>query len=120
MKDARRAAPNGPGYSLGFHPAASKELLHLEPRSQKRFRRAIDELEIDPLTARSGCDVKKVADLPGASTLHRLRVGRERACYAVVTPAREVWMLLFDDREVGYRRMVATAEKRFRGLPTKG
>lgn len=46
-------------------------------------------------------------------------MGERRACYAVVTIDKRVWILLFDDREVGYKRMQDAAEKRFKNVGKK-
>ena len=102
-----------------FHPAAEKEFVALPSNIQVRFERAIDALEVNPFTRRSGSDVTKLADLADGSTLHRLRVGKRRACYAVVTKTKVVWVLLFEDREVGYGRMIKTSEERYGGLRPK-
>lgn len=62
-------------------------------------------------------DVTKLAVLDTGETLYRLRVGERRACYAVITSDREVWMLIFEDRELGFRRLIKTATARFRSVP---
>ncbi len=100
-------------YVIRLHPAAMKELLDLPPKTKDRFEAAIDRLALDPFRPRVGCDVTKLADLDEGATLLRLRVGQHRACYAVLSREREILILLFEDREVGYRRMIATAVRRF-------
>ncbi|MHB8587078.1 MAG: type II toxin-antitoxin system RelE family toxin [Thermoplasmatota archaeon] len=114
MKTYKLGKRDEPAYRIEFHPAAEKEFFDLPPQAQTRFEKAIDGLEVDPFTPRPGVGVLKLADLSDGSTLHRLRVGERRACYGVVTAQKKVWVLLFDDREVGYRRMQRTAEERYK------
>lgn len=116
MKEHKLGKAGPPAFDVEFHPAAEKEFFALPDQAQSRFEKAIDQLEIDPLKPRPGPDVLKLADLSDGSTLHRLRVGEKRACYAVVTSDKRIWILLFDDREVGYKRMQGSAEKRFKSL----
>lgn len=117
MRLHRLGVPTGPAYEVLFHPKAEKELFGLPDDAQRRFGRAIDQLTVDPHTSRAGVNVKKIADLGGGATLHRLRVGERRSCYAVTDSMRRVWILLFEDREVGYPRMVRRAQERFKGRP---
>jgi len=119
VKEHKLGKAGPPAFDIGFHPAAEKEFFALPEQVQARFEKAIDQLEVDPFKQRSGLDVLKLADLSDGSTLHRLRVGERRACYAIVTSDKRVWILLFDDREVGYKRMQGAAERRFKSLGTK-
>lgn len=114
MRSHKLGDKTSPVYNVEFHPAAEKEFLKLPEQAQTRFDKAIDALEHDPFTKRPGVDVLKLAYLSDGSTLHRLRVGERRACYAVVTSDKVVWILLFDDRELGYTRMQRTATERFK------
>lgn len=114
MKEHKLGRSGEPSFLVVFHPAAEREFLSLPQQAQARFEKAIDGLEVDPFTKRPGVDLVKLADLSEGSTLHRLRVGERGACYAVVTAEKRVWVLLFDDREIGYRRMQKTAEERYR------
>lgn len=72
-------------------------------------------MAIDPYSNRPGVDVTKLIDLGQGATLHRLRAGERRSCYAVIDDDRMVWILLFEDREVGYKRLVRRASERFEG-----
>lgn len=103
-----------PRFRVAFHPAAEREFLALPPNEQTRFERAIDGLELDPFRKRPGVDIRKLVQSPDGTGLYRLRVGERRACCAVLTEDREVYVLLFDDRELGYGRLLHTAEERFR------
>lgn len=113
MKTRKLGKRDEPAYRIEFHPAAEKEFFDLPDQAQARFEKAIDGLEVDPFTPRPGVDVLKLADLSDGSTLHRLRVGERRVCFAVVTTHKRVWVLLFEDRGVGYRRMRRVAEERY-------
>lgn len=113
MKEHKLGRREAPSFDVELHPAAEKEFLELPAQAQARFEKAIDGLEIDPFTPRPGVDILKLADLSDGATLHRLRVGERRACYAVVTADKRVWVLLFEDREVGYARMQRRAADRF-------
>ncbi|HLE97012.1 MAG TPA: hypothetical protein VI997_06525 [Candidatus Thermoplasmatota archaeon] len=108
--DARR-------FRVVFHPAAAREYDALPEHARVRFERAIDALEDDPFSARPGVDIRKLRLLSDGTTLRRLRVGERRACYAVVTPSREVWILMFEDRELGYARIIRTSVERFERRP---
>jgi hypothetical protein len=49
------------------------------------------------------------------ASLYRLRVGEHRAAYLVVSEDRTVTVLVIEDREVGYKRIIARAMARMRG-----
>lgn len=116
MKEHKLGRRGTPSFGVEFHPAAEKEFLELPAHAQARVERAIDGLEIDPFTRRPGVDVLKLADLSDGATIHRFRVGERRACYAVVTADKRVWVLLFEDREVGYARMQRRAADRYHAV----
>ena len=96
-----------------MHPAAAEELAELDEKEYRRVRRALQHLESDPFRARPGADVRKLKDLADGAALYRIRIGQGRAIYAAIHAAREVRVLLFDKRELGYARLTATAEARY-------
>lgn len=104
-------------FEVIFHPAAKAEFMALPEHTQVKFERAIDGLATDPFRPRPGLDVKKLGQLEDGSSLHRVRAGKYRACYAVVGTDRKVWILLFDHRGRGYSRIVNTSRLRFFGRP---
>lgn len=52
-------------------------------RDRARLKKALAGLADDPLTARSGADIKKLKGAFGREDLYRLRVGAWRAFYAI-------------------------------------
>jgi mRNA-degrading endonuclease RelE of RelBE toxin-antitoxin system len=48
--------------------------------------------------------------------LYRLRVGERRVIYVAVTADRRAFVLVVDDREVGYKRLQVKAQERLRDL----
>lgn len=72
------------------------------------------ELEADPLRPRPGMDITKLKDVEEGG-LYRLRVDKHRAAYLVVSEARTVTVLVIEDREVEYKRIIARAMSRMRG-----
>ncbi|MBI4393325.1 MAG: hypothetical protein HY556_05950 [Euryarchaeota archaeon] len=113
MASPKSVGAPAPRYSVSFHPAAEREYLALPENSRRRFEKGIDALAEDPFRPRAGVDVVKLTDLGQGSSLHRLRVGKHRSCYAVIRGDRKVWILLFDDRGTGYPRMIRAAKARF-------
>lgn len=95
-----------------MHEAAAKELAALPADEYARFRRALLALADDPLHARAGLDVRRIKLLRDGDLLVRLRVGRRRALYATLSAERTLLVLVVQDREIGYDRMMAQAERR--------
>ncbi|MFA5862835.1 MAG: type II toxin-antitoxin system RelE/ParE family toxin [Candidatus Thermoplasmatota archaeon] len=73
----------------------------------------LEKLAQEPFRPRPGMDIKKLKDVDGDG-LYRLRVGEHRAIYAVVSVDRVVTVLVVDDREAGYSRMIQRAMARMR------
>lgn len=99
-------------WALQVHPAAADELAALDERSYRRIRAALQRLEEEPYRARAGTDLKKRKELRDGAGLYRLRIGENRAVYAAIGTSREVFVLVVEKREVGYARLIATAEAR--------
>jgi mRNA-degrading endonuclease RelE of RelBE toxin-antitoxin system len=68
---------------------------------QKQMRNALKELQNDPYTSRSHCDIKLLKDTKPRK--YRLRVGTYRIIYFI--EENEVKVLDLIKREVGYRRL---------------
>lgn len=102
----------GNQWNLLVHPAAADELLELPDRDYRRVERALHGLEEDPFRSRAGVDVVKLRDLEEGSALYRLRVGKRRVLYAVIRADRTVYVLLVEDRELGYARLMEIARRR--------
>lgn len=95
---------------MRVHEAAAKELAALPADDYARFRRALLALADNPLHARAALDVRRLKLLRTGDLL--LRVGKRRALYATLSRERVLLVLLVQDREVGYDRMLAKAERR--------
>ena len=96
-----------------MHPAAAEELADLDERTYRRMMAALRRLEEDPHRARPGADIKKLKEMADGAGLYRIRVGENRAIYAAIGSVRDVYVLLVEKREVGYARLMATAEARY-------
>lgn len=95
-------------WTLIVHPAAARELADLPDREFDRVEAALERLRANPFRPRPGTDVKKLH----GDTLYRLRVGERRVIYAIVRPDRTICVLVVEDREVGYGRLMGVAEAR--------
>ncbi|HWH08104.1 MAG TPA: type II toxin-antitoxin system RelE/ParE family toxin [Candidatus Thermoplasmatota archaeon] len=109
MKSHRLGGSKSPRYEVRLHRKAEAEFLRLPANVQDRFEAAIDRLEADPFRKRPGADIRA---LEGTTGLYRLRVGSYRALYTVEPDGRIVIVLLFDERELGYTRLIPKAEAR--------
>ncbi|MEA1993327.1 MAG: type II toxin-antitoxin system RelE/ParE family toxin [Euryarchaeota archaeon] len=67
-------------YVVFLHPDVEKYLDALPSNERKRSYDGLKNLSIDPYTARSGCDVKKMS---GKKEFYRLRVGTHRFLYLI-------------------------------------
>lgn len=101
----------GAPWRIDIHASARDELLALTDVEFERVDAKLRRLAEDPLRPRAGVDIKKLKDLGGGG-LYRLRIGERRALYAVLTADRRVIVLVVEDREAGYARMIARASKR--------
>jgi mRNA interferase RelE/StbE len=66
-------------YRLVFKQSVIRDISRLPAQVQQRLRSAFAALEEDPLHARSGLDIRRLAGGPG----WRLRVGTYRVTYVV-------------------------------------
>jgi mRNA-degrading endonuclease RelE of RelBE toxin-antitoxin system len=114
MKVHKLGGSREPSWHVEIHEAAKKELLDLTDDEFDRVDAHLAELENDPLRPRPGMDITKLKDVDEGS-LYRLRVGEHRAAYLVVSEDRTVTVLVIEDREVGYKRIIARAMARMRG-----
>src|SRR5882672_4411704 len=115
MKEHKLGRGSGT-WKVHIHEGAAREILALGRDKAEKVRDALLKLQVDPLRARSGSDVKKVMDLDGGG-MYRLRVGDHRVVYAAIFEDREILVLVADKRERGYARLLARAEKRLAGVP---
>lgn len=79
--------------------SAISALDALPPKERRRVANGLKALGADPITPRSGCDVKKLEG--GEPAKYRLRVGDWRAVYVVDTA--EVRVIEIFRRGRGYR-----------------
>ena len=68
-------------FTVHIDRRVEKDLDGLPHHIVQRFLNILDEFEWDPITPRSGFDVKPLKGLPG--TTYRLRIGRYRVLYEV-------------------------------------
>ncbi|MEA3198870.1 MAG: mRNA interferase RelE/StbE [Thermoplasmata archaeon] len=101
-----------PKYAVKLHEKALDEFEALPDAIQERMEAGIDELQHDPFRPRPGVDVLKLEDVGGDDDLYRLRVGDYRAIYTVDKEGRVVLVVVVDDREIGYTRLVAITKAR--------
>jgi mRNA-degrading endonuclease RelE of RelBE toxin-antitoxin system len=82
-----------PRFRVVLDRRAQRELERLPRHVRAAFLEAFPKMEVDPLTPRSGLDVRPLAGLPG---VRRLRIGRFRGLYEV--QGTEVWFTRFGPR----------------------
>jgi mRNA interferase RelE/StbE len=70
-------------FRVFLHPKAAKALANLPARDLERIRTSLRSLRQDPVTRRSGTDIKRLAGTRGREDLFRLRIGTYRAVYSV-------------------------------------
>jgi mRNA-degrading endonuclease RelE of RelBE toxin-antitoxin system len=114
VKSHKLGGSAAPSWKVEIHEAAKKELLALGDADYRRMDKHLELLVHDPLRARPGMDIKKLKDVDEGSGLYRLRVGERRAIYAIITAERVVTVLVIEDRELGYVRMIHRAMARMR------
>lgn len=103
-----------PSWTVQIHEAARQELLALSDDDFDRVETRLAALGREPTRPRPGMDIKKLKDVPGGG-LYRIRVGDHRAIYATSSKDRIVQVLVVEDRELGYARMIQRAIARLRG-----
>lgn len=99
-------------WQLVVHPAAASELVDLPEKDFARFQRALTRLQDDPFHPAAGRDVTKLKEMGLGGALYRLRVGKRRAIYAVIRGDRVIYVLVIEDRELGYGRLIELAKRR--------
>ncbi|MFH0927204.1 MAG: type II toxin-antitoxin system RelE/ParE family toxin [Candidatus Micrarchaeota archaeon] len=79
--------------------SAREQFSSFEPSMQKRLKKSMQNLSINPFSSHSGCDIKKLNGnlIP---PLYRLRVGDARALYSV--QGTEVKITEIIKRKEGY------------------
>ena len=88
-------------YSVLVSKTFQRKFQQLQKNSQNQVRKSLKELEYDPYTSRSNCDIKLLTDTHPKK--YRLRVGNYRVIY--VLEDKEVKVIDLIKREVGYGRL---------------
>lgn len=71
-------------YEVLLHPRhALKTLENLDEETRARIREALESLEDDPFTSRSGADIQRLSTDDGGDPVYRLRAGDHRCVYVV-------------------------------------
>lgn len=70
-------------FQVLLHPAVRKTLSSVPDDDRQRIKTALGRLAEDPVTTRSGVDIKRLTGTRGRGDLFRLRIGTYRAVYAV-------------------------------------
>lgn len=70
-------------FEVLLHPSAAKALANLASKDRERVKTALTHLKDDPVTKRSGADIKRLSGTRGRQDLFRIRIGGFRAVYAV-------------------------------------
>jgi mRNA-degrading endonuclease RelE of RelBE toxin-antitoxin system len=71
--------------------SARKNILDLEPESQKVVLRQLKALELNPY----GCDIKKIS---GKTNIYRGRIGNYRYYFRLISSLKTIEILLFETR----------------------
>jgi len=87
-------------YTVLLHPKVLRTLASMHFDDRARVKRALRALGKDPLTPRSGSDIKRLRGVGGRQDLFRLRIGHYRAIYAIV--GKEVLVTDLFERGAGY------------------
>jgi len=77
-----------------------KKFRKLPDHVKNKLKSALKELQIDPHTSRSKCDIKPLKETRPQK--HRLRVGDYRVIYFIDRDRREVKIIDLIKRETGY------------------
>jgi len=86
------------GYKVLVSRTFQKIYNELPKNTQDRIKKHLHELEKDPITSRSQCDIKILYDTEPKK--YRLRVGEYRIIYIIED--KQVKILDFIKREAGY------------------
>ena len=71
--------------------SARKNILNLEPESQKVVLHQLEALELNPYR----CDIKKIA---GKTNIYRGRIGNYRYYFRLILSLKSIEILLFESR----------------------
>ena len=88
-------------YSVLVSKTFQRKYQQLQNNFQNQIRKSLKELQHDPYTSRSNCDVKSLTYTHPKK--YRLRVGNYRAIYIIEN--KEVKVIDLIKREVGYGRL---------------
>jgi len=90
---------------MSYKVLVSKTFQHkfnqIQKNLQNNIRKSLKELQIDPFTPRSNCDVKSLKDTRPKK--YRLRIGNYRVIYIV--DQKEIKIIDLIKREIGYSRL---------------
>lgn len=89
------------GYTVLVSRTFQKLYNELPRDTRDRIKKHLHELENDPVTSRSPCDIKMLHDTDPKK--YRLRVGEYRIIYVIED--RQIKILDIIKREVGYGRL---------------
>lgn len=88
-------------YSVLVSKTFQRDFQQLPNEIQKHIRSSLKELQNDPYTSRSHCDIKVLKNTKPKK--YRLRVGNYRIIYTI--EKNEVKVVYLIKREVGYERL---------------
>jgi mRNA-degrading endonuclease RelE of RelBE toxin-antitoxin system len=88
-------------YSVLVSKTFQRKFQQLQKNFQNQIRKSLKELQNDPYTSRSNCDIKSLIDTRPKK--YRLRVGNYRVIYIIEN--KEVKVIDLIKREVGYGRL---------------
>jgi mRNA-degrading endonuclease RelE of RelBE toxin-antitoxin system len=88
-------------YSVEVSKTFQRKFQQLQKNFQNPLRKSLKELQTDPYTYRSNCDIKTLTDTRPKK--YRLRVGNYRVIYTI--EKKEVKVIDLIKREVGYGRL---------------
>ena len=78
-----------------------RKFQQLQKNFQNQIKKSLKELQNDPYTSRTNCDIKSLKDTRPKK--YRLRVGNYRVIYIIEN--KEVKVIDLIKREVGYGRL---------------
>lgn len=88
-------------YTVLVSRTFQRDFQQLPTDLQKQIRNSLKEIQNDPYTSRSRCDIKQLKDTKPKK--YRLRVGEYRIIYLI--EKNEVKVVTLLKREVGYGRL---------------
>jgi len=78
-----------------------RKFQQLQKNFQNQIRKSLKELQNDPYSSRSNCDIKSLTDTHPKK--YRLRVGNYRVIYII--EKKDIKVIDLIKREVGYNRL---------------